>query len=417
MARVTGTGDRPRMPDDLAIHERIRLHRDRLGLTQEEAAGLAGVSTSLWRKWESGVRGVAKFSQLIDIARALRVDDLRALTGQPLSLSASGQPHHEAVADVRAVLLRHPGLAAPGMPPELDRFADRVNDAWTVAQAASPWRYTRTGGALPGLIVDAEAAVRGLDGAELRRAAHLAGMVYLLARAWTKWVGEYDLAFVAAERGVSVAERVDRPALTGATAWNYAQAMSTLGNSEQVRATVDDTLARIGPELRQDGASGPLLSAAGALHLIGMIGAVRLDDRAGGRRHLRHATQLAARLGKDRNDWRTAFGPTNVAIHRVSYAVELGQSRTALRDAASVIVDRAPSVERRVSHLLDLAHSHMLLRDDVPALEALSSADRQSPEQVAFSPTAREGIRQMLRRETATTRPLLRPLAERLRVA
>jgi len=53
--------------DDLSTGERIAVCRNRAGLTQEEAA-LAGVSVSLWRKWESGARAVARFSQLVDIA-------------------------------------------------------------------------------------------------------------------------------------------------------------------------------------------------------------------------------------------------------------------------------------------------------------------------------------------------------------
>lgn len=410
---MSPSASRGRLSDDLAIHDRIRLHRDRLGLTQEEAAGLAGVSVSLWRKWESGARTVARFSQLIDIAQALRIVDLRALTGQPLAVSADGQPRHEATADVRAALLRHPALNAPSGDdtPGLDALAVRVDRAWDVAQSASPWRYAHTGALLPGLLADVD------TGSDSRRAARLAVMTYLLARAWTKWVGETDLALVAAERGLAVAARSDDPALTGAAAWNYAQAVSTLGHPEQVATTVDDALGLVGPRAGRPDASPRLLSAAGALHLIGMVGAVRVEDRRGGQQHLRHAAEYAARLGEDRNDWRTAFGPTNVAIHRVAYAVELGQSRTAVRGAGGVPVDRAPSVERRVSHLLDVSRSHVLLREDRPALEALSEADRQSPEQVSYSPTARESVRVMLRRETASTRPLLRPLAVRLRVA
>lgn len=80
-------------------------------------------------------------------------------------------------------------------------------------------------------------------------------------------------------------------------------------------------------------APADLISAVGALHLIGMVGAARLDERADARRSLREAATAAGRLGADRNDWWLAFGLTNVAIYRVAYSVELSQARTAVRTA------------------------------------------------------------------------------------
>jgi hypothetical protein len=62
----------------------------------------------------------------------------------------------------------------------------------------------------------------------------------------------------------------------------------------------------------------------GSLALIGAIAAARQDDRRDTLGLLREAGQLADRLGDDRNDHWTAFGPTNVRIHAASAAVELG---------------------------------------------------------------------------------------------
>jgi hypothetical protein len=44
----------------------------------------------------------------------------------------------------------------------------------------------------------------------------------------------------------------------------------------------------------------------------------------------------AAQLTGDRNDFWLAFGPTNVAIHRVRLATEMSDSLDALRQAAHV---------------------------------------------------------------------------------
>ena len=48
-------------------------------------------------------------------------------------------------------------------------------------------------------------------------------------------------------------------------------------------------------------------------------------------------TNLAEQLGADANHGWTAFGPTNVAIHRVSVCAELGDPGEAIRLAADVI--------------------------------------------------------------------------------
>jgi transcriptional regulator with XRE-family HTH domain len=403
------------VPDDLSTGERIALWRNRAGLTQEEAAGLAGVSVSLWRKWESGARAVARFGQLVGIAQALGVDDLRHLTGQPYALAPGGEPHHDAVGPLRSALARHPALTRVSEPPDLDQLAARVERAWNAAQTASPWRYAETGAVLPDLVLDAESVVRAFDDPSQRdRAVRTAGAVYLLARAWSKWVGEHDLALLCGERSLTVAERGSDPGLLGAAAWNMAQALSTRGDAEQARLVVADALAVLADDAASDTAPAALVSSYGALQLVGMVAAVRTDDRPTGKLMLRRAAQAAARLPGDANEWRLAFNSTNVAIHRVSYAVELGHSRTAVQSAARLRVALAPSVERRVSHRLDVAQSCTRLRDDSAALAALVAAEQESPEQVAYSPTARAAVREMLRRETPRTRPTLRLLANRL---
>jgi hypothetical protein len=236
--------------------------------------------------------------------------------------------------------------------------------------------------------------------------------VYLLARPWCKWVGEHDLTPLAADRGMTAAERTGNPAALGAAAWNVAQSLTTRGHTEAARAVAEDARRLINRDV--GGRDGPLLSSWGALYLVGAVAATRDDDRADARRLMRAAGVAAARLGTDRNDWRLAFGPTNVAIHQVSLSTELGHSRAALRGAAGVLVEQSPSVERRVAHRLDMAQSHARLREDEAALRTLLDAETESPEQVAYSVTARESVAAILRRETKQLRPLLRPLARRL---
>lgn len=61
------------------------------------------------------------------------------------------------------------------------------------------------------------------------------------------------------------------------------------------------------------------------------MAAARAEDRATTRTFLTEADAAAGRLGRDANHLWTAFGPTNVAIHRVATAGELGDVRVAIR--------------------------------------------------------------------------------------
>src|SRR3546814_2478375 len=60
------------------------------------------------------------------------------------------------------------------------------------------------------------------------------------------------------------------------------------------------------------------------------ISAARSEDRSLTAEYLRESESAAAQLGRDANYAWTAFGPTNVKIHRVSTAMELDDVETAL---------------------------------------------------------------------------------------
>src|SRR5690348_2967507 len=97
--------------DEWAIGQRIASYRVRRGLTQDELAGLAGISLSMMKKIESGDRLVTRFSQLVNFAQVLRVKDLRELTGVPLPLMPDGKRGHPRAEAVRtAVLSRGHGV-------------------------------------------------------------------------------------------------------------------------------------------------------------------------------------------------------------------------------------------------------------------------------------------------------------------
>jgi hypothetical protein len=146
--------------------------------------------------------------------------------------------------------------------------------------------------------------------------------------------------------------------------------------------------------------------------LKGAVGAASVGDHVAVRDYLSECDR-AAQLTGDRNDFWLAFGPTNVAIHRVWLATEMGDPIDALRQAAHVddTVLPAELAERRASHLITVAWSHYVRRHDDEVLTALTAAKAVAPEQLMFTHRVHDMLRQMLRRDRHGRRGL-RELAE-----
>ena len=149
--------------------------------------------------------------------------------------------------------------------------------------------------------------------------------------------------------------------------------------------------------------------------LIGAVIAGRRNDRGTATERLQHAQLLADELGEDANHAWTAFGPTNVAIHRVSAAAELGDAQTAIAQAELVDVSSMPSglLSRRAQVHIDMAWAYTQRRADAEAVVNLLEAERVAPQTLRYNVLVRELLREMLKRERRTATPGLRALAHR----
>jgi hypothetical protein len=158
-----------------------------------------------------------------------------------------------------------------------------------------------------------------------------------------------------------------------------------------------------------------LVSVAGALWLIAAIIAARKTDRGEAWQRLDRAETLAGLLGQDGNHAWTGFGPTNVAIHRVSVAAELGDVGEALHTAAAVDQDRLPPglLSRRAQVNLDLAWAQAQRRRDAEATLHLLEAERIAPQVIRHNVIAQEIVREMLARGSRRQTTALSMLAQR----
>jgi len=388
------------------IGERIRIYRKRRGLSQQELAGLVHRSESWLSQVERGIRSVDKLSVLIDVAKVLKVN-VETLSGQPFSLAPNGEPELDGIAAIQRALSSYPGLGVtsptPGTLRDIERMTDEVHRRY---QAADYGAATRI---LPALITSTDALVAESQGGERQHALELQGSVYVAAAKLVTKVGNAELAWLTADRAANAALHAESATLGAAAAYQVACAFlknDRLDDAETVALTTASNL-------RDDTPTG--VSLRGALTLIAAVIAGRRSDRAEATERLQRAQLLADQLGEDANYGWTAFGPTNVAIHRVSTAAELGDAGEAIAKAELLDVSALPEglLSRRAQIHIDMAWAYTQRRGDAEAVINLLEAERVAPQTVRYNVLVRELLREMLKRERRTATPGLRALAQR----
>lgn len=402
----------------MTVGERIAFYRRRRGLTQAVLAGLVGRSEDWLSKVERGEREIRRVDLLADVAKALRVS-LGDLLGQPVltedGAEGDGVPAvRDALMSPRRLsrVLFGASVAAPAV--ELDLVGRAVEAGWLDYQRG---RIGRVVAALPGLIETAQHLedTAADAGADYRRGAWSASArTHHLAATTLCKLGEADLSWIAAERAMQAADRSDDPLVLASAARAGTHALLELGRLDD--AVKLGEAASVWLRTHLDEQDPAALSLYGMLYLRTAVAAARKQDRSTATELLGLAARAAARLGYDGNHWQTGFGPTNVELHRLSVALDLGDVAVVAEKGQSVRAENMP-VERRVSHQVDVARAlHMMARDE-EALTALLSAEREAPSLVRHHPAVRETVKTMVRRAPASggRSSSLLALAERCR--
>lgn len=410
----------PQPTGDTPIGERIAHYRAHKGLTQLALGARVRRSDDWVSKVERGIIPVSNFRMLIDLADALDIKDLKDLTGQPLALDTGDSPEHASVTAIRAAMSTLPatrGDAAPGPILTTGALAERVTDAWHIYDHDKA-RYARLGPVLPELLGQAHRTARTAADDDVAAATRSVIEVYHLLQVFLKRLGESELARLAADRALTLATDTGDLVLMGASAWNLGAIMLNRGEGDLALDVSRQMIGLMTPI--PDDAAPEYISVYGALHLVAVIAAAR-SGQAGqsgrGWDYLEQARHVAARLGADRNDWRTSFGPTNVSMHGVHLAGEEGDPTTALRYADDVeIVPGVLPLERTTRYLVEVMNANRMQRDDLGTLYMLQKIEAQSPEEIKYFPVAREAIRDLLKRERSIYKTDLRALATRVGV-
>jgi transcriptional regulator with XRE-family HTH domain len=403
------------MADAREVGERISYHRKRLGLSQVEFAGIIGKSESWVSQVERGVRGIDRLSVLQTVANALEVS-VAELRGEA-KMEPVAEEHPQAFETLRLALTGHPTPSAILAPssmsdaniPSLDSLRNDHAAIWPMVHGS---HYSELAPLLSRLITGLELSVRRTTtGADAEEARRLLADTYQATSAALAKLGDADAAWIAADRATFVSETLGSPLTVAASLFRMAHVFLSLGHLPQAHKVAAGAELALESRIDTD-ADIETLSLYGAFQLVLAIAAARENERTEAHKHLDTARDIAARVGEGRNDFGTEFGPTNVALHSVSVAVELGDAGQALELSQDVDATNL-SPERQARYLIDLAAAHAMRRQIGEALRCLREAEELTPEQTRTHRVARDVTRVLLQLSGVRVRPELREMTER----
>ena len=319
------------MIDEATVGERVAFYRRRRGITQEVLAGLLGRSVEWLAQFERGARELDRLSTIVAIAHALGIEPVKLL---PAAFFTHRRELHDSVLGtapdfvpaIKSAMFRYNGtarlLGVPDRAPvDQNGLRRRIEEAFGHSQTE---RWSALGPLLPDLIADGWHAAYTTAGEDAARGFGLLSQVHHVTSGMLDRIGEPELSSIAAERALAAAERSESDLLVAVAAWRLAV---VLRHDGQLQEATDVPMAAADALRGHLGESPQHASVYGALMLKGAVGAASLHDHTAVRDYLRECNQAAQRIG-DRNDYWLAFGPTNVAIHRVWLATEMATRPT-----------------------------------------------------------------------------------------
>lgn len=402
------------MTQDLTIGERVAWYRRRRGLSQNVLAGLVGRTEDWISKVENNRIPLDRLSILRLLAEALDVS-LGDLIGEPTLLEWTDESGTSTIPALRASLMDY-GHLVPALRPRTTQrepvgLSELEQELSSVFEAYQASRFGFAGGRLPRLLTSALSAVQQHENA---RSYRLLALTYQAAASVLTKLGETDLAWNAAERGLIAANRADDPAIIASLMRSVAFTVMSTGRVQPAVDLVESGAAYLQPFLGAGAADA--LSVYGTLLLVGSMAAARSNRRDAVRGFLSEADRTAERLGGDRNHLWTAFGPTNIAIHRVNTAMELGDIQVALQLGPALDTSELP-IERRIRHQLELARAFNLAGRRQDSIDAVLDAERVAPEQIRHHYLSRQLVLTWMRTVQGSPPFVLQALAQRMRIS
>ncbi|QKN87552.1 helix-turn-helix DNA binding domain protein [Streptomyces phage HFrancette] len=375
--------------DPLAFGQRMQILRTRRGLSRPVVAGLLGMSPSWVKQVERGEIGMPKLPIVLRIAELLRVRDLSDLTGDqsaPVELFVGpGHPRLPAVRDAVNAMT----LGGDREAPSTEHLAARLAKAWA-ARHQAPHHREVLGELLPGLIRDAQLAVRQTDSASARRAAQaVLSEVYSLAQFFIAYQPDPALLWRVAERGMVAAQESEDPHAIGVAAWLAAQAHRDTGpdHFDAADAMTLEALAYVERFLPE--ANDRVRAIAGALQFEAAYTAARRGETGTAWGWWDKAKATSKKLAPSYYHPVTSFSGAVMGAHAVTVAVELRAGGESVRQAVAADATAIPSRPRLARHRIEEARAYHLDGQPETALATLAKAHEAAPETIKYNGYAR----------------------------
>ncbi|BCL28535.1 hypothetical protein GCM10017557_33940 [Streptomyces aurantiacus] len=370
--------------------------RRRRGLSRRELSQMVSRTERWMGLLEQEGRGALRLDNLIDLARAMRIDDLSALAGRRFTATALEVPEHPAVPEIRHALTHSLLAPAPdGQPYSPENLEYRIRHAWD-AWHVSRTQNTQLGLLLPSLLRDTAALTRATTGAQRRKAYAIATRVYLIGQRFAYGVRALNLAVQFTDRTLLAAEMSDDARLMALAGWGSAMTSLTAQQPQEAEQTALAALRHVARP-----ASVSDASVRGALLLFAAMGAAGNRRTADAWRHWEEAERVSKRIGRH-IDVETMFSAVNVGIYSVAVNMECGRTFNAMSSAAHLDPREMPSSNRRATHFIDLARIYDKAGDREAARGAILDSVEASTETIAYNPDGRQLVAILARAGSAS---------------
>lgn len=275
-------------------------------------------------------------------------------------------------------------------------------------------RYSTVIETLPGLLADLQSACDVLEGDDRLRAYTLSAEAHHVAASILLKLDDEGLAWLAADRSMQAARLSQDPVTGGSSARIITHALMDDGHYGAASATASTFAARLDRDI--DEHTPDSLSIYGSLLLRGAVAAGQRNDRATVATMLDEAEDAGHRLGGDHNYRWTAFGPTNVQLHRVNISTFLGDAGHAIAEARRISLDRIPITERKAALLIDTSRALTQWGKHEKAYEILRAAHQLAPEEVSARPAVHRLLRDLITSSPPSTKRQVRDFTTQIGV-
>ncbi len=369
-----------------------------MGLSRRVVAQLIGRSEEWLRQVEQGHTRFDSIQIAYRLVEVLRFDNLMELIGG----SFSGHPVERNVSlplvPLNRAVMDHPSARAfvteaEHSMPSLATLRSSIDECWALWLDSSH-RYTELAARLPGVLIAARSirsAAQAASNGSVEEAGQLLVDAYHLARLLLTHVGDYDLAWLVADRPIGILARTRQPLLAAASSWHVASALLSLGYYAESRDYALAASYRLACE--------PSVNhrLCGALNLVAAEGAAGAGDPGRSQELMASAARFADALAPSAVDHRMGFGGLAVVITAMNIALRLGRIDHAIKLAADADITDNSCVDLRVRYYLTTAYAYSLRREDFAAVFALQRVEQACSEDIRYDWTARQTLQKLAR--------------------